>query len=100
MRTLLIKPQARLDLLEIWNYIAADNLAVANRVGEELDAAILDLAAMPGKGHQREEIKDSRVRVWAVYSYLIAYRFDDETLTIIRVVHGRRNLRKLIPKRS
>ena len=73
---------------------------VANRVGEELDAAILDLAALPGKGHQRPEIKDSRVRVWAVYSYLIAYRFDDDTITIVRVVHGRRNLRKLIPRRS
>jgi len=69
-------------------------------VGDELDAAILGLAEMPGKGHRRSEIKDSRVRFWAVYSYLIAYRFDEETITIVRVVHGRRNIRKLIPRRS
>ncbi len=100
MRKIFIKPRARLDLLEIWHYIAADNLAAALRVGDELDAAILDLAALPGKGHKRPEIKDSRVRVWAVYSYLIAYRFTEETMTIVRVVHGRRNIRKLIPKRS
>ena len=69
-------------------------------MGDELDAAILGLAEMPGKGHRRSEIKDSRVRFWTVYSYLIAYRFDEETITIVRVVHGRRNIRKLIPRRS
>jgi plasmid stabilization system protein ParE len=100
MRKLFIKPRARLDLLEIWHYIARDNLAAAIRVGDELDAAIMDLAAMPGKGHTRAEVKDSRVRFWSVYSYLIAYRFDEATITVVRVVHGRRNIRRLIPKRS
>ena len=100
MRKLFIKPRARLDLLEIWHYIAADNLAAAIRVGDELDAAILGLAAMPGKGHRRAEVKDARVRFWSVYSYLIAYRYDEETVTVVRVVHGRRNIGRLIPKRS
>jgi plasmid stabilization system protein ParE len=40
MRKLLFQPEARVDLLEIWRHIANDNIAVANRVGDELDAAI------------------------------------------------------------
>jgi plasmid stabilization system protein ParE len=33
-----------------------------------------------------------------VYSYVIAYRYDDEKLTVVRVVHGARNFRKLFRK--
>lgn len=99
MRQLFIKPRARLDLLEIWNYIAEENLVAANRVGEELEKAIFGLAAMPGKGHRRLDVKDSVIRFWSVYSYLIAYRYDDTTVTIVRVVHGRRNIRSLFRRR-
>ena len=53
MRKLLIQPQARLDLLEIWHYIAADSVENANRVEEKLEAAIRRLAEMPGKTRRR-----------------------------------------------
>jgi toxin ParE1/3/4 len=95
MRKLLIQPQARVDLLEIWHYIARDDLQIANRVGETLDAAIRGLLAMPGQGHTRTDVRNPKLRFWSVYSYVIAYRYDDETLTVVRVVHGRRNFRKL-----
>lgn len=62
MRKLLIRPQARLDLLEIWHYIARDNVTAANRVSERLDAEILGLLAMPGMGHRRADVKNSRYR--------------------------------------
>jgi toxin ParE1/3/4 len=100
MRTLLIKPQARLDLLEIWLYIADDSVPIAIRVGEEIEASIRGIVEMPAKGHVRSDVKDKRIRFWRVYSYMIAYRFDESSLTIIRVVHGRRNFRKLFRKRS
>ncbi len=50
---------------------------------------------MPGKGHTRADVRDVRYRFWSVYSYIIAYRFDEETVTIVRIVHGRRNVRKI-----
>jgi len=95
MRRLLIQPQARLDLLEIWQFIAEDSIVAANRVGEKLDAAIRGLQAMPGKGHCRSDVTHAQYRFWTVYSYVIAYRFDDETLLIVRIVHGHRDFRKL-----
>lgn len=100
MRTLQIRPRARLDLLEIWHYIAEENLTAAIRVGEEFETAIMGLVEMPGKGHGRGDVRDSRVRFWGVYSYLIAYRYDDEVVTILRVVHGRRNMRRLFRRQT
>lgn len=100
MRKLLILPRARLDLLEIWHYLAKESLPAAQRVGDELDAAIRDLVTMPGKGHKRSEAGDERIRFWSVYSYLIIYRYDDSQLTVVRVVHGKRDLKKLLRRRT
>jgi toxin ParE1/3/4 len=95
MRKLLIRPKARQDLLEIWHHIADDSVDAANRVGERLDSAIQGLREMPGKGHQRADVSGSKYRFWSVYSYVVAYRYDDAALTIVRVVHGKRDFRKL-----
>lgn len=51
MRRLLIQPQARVDLLEIWHYIANDSRENANRVSDRLDAAIRQIQRMPGPAH-------------------------------------------------
>lgn len=80
MRRLLIQPQARVDLLEIWHYIARDSRDIANRVSEELEAAIRQIQRMPGIGHFRQDVPDPQYRFWSVYSYIIGYRYDDETL--------------------
>src|SRR4051812_409574 len=95
MRKLLIMPQARVDLLEIWHHIAPDSIDAANKVADRLDAAIRGLVEMPGKGHRRADVRPPHYRFWSVYSYVIAYRYDEQTLTVVRVVHGRRNFRRL-----
>lgn len=95
MRKLRVRPQARLDLLDIWNHIARDDVQAANRVGDRIDDAILGLVRMPGKGHSRSDVKKNGYRSWKVYSYVIAYEYDDEHLTVVRVVHGRRDFRRL-----
>ena len=95
MRRAFIQPQARVDLLEIWRYIARDNISAANKVIDTIHEEIDGLAEMPGKGHRRADVRDQSYRFWRVYSYVIGYRFDDKTITIARVVHGRRNFRKL-----
>ena len=95
MRKLLILPQARVDLLEIWHHIAKDSITAANRVADKLDASIRQLVEMPGMGHQRADVRNPAYRFWGVYSYMIAYSYDDRALTIVRVVHGRRNFRRL-----
>jgi plasmid stabilization system protein ParE len=100
MRKIIIKTRARLDLLQIWHFIAADNLEAAIRVEKELEAEIRDLALLPAKGYRRKDVKNSRVRFWVLYSYLISYRYNDESLTVVRVIHGRRAIGKLIRKQD
>jgi toxin ParE1/3/4 len=98
MRKVVIRPQARLDLLEIWHHIAKNSIDAANRTSEKLTAAIRDLAPMPGKGHTRSDVDDPRYRFWAVKPYVIAYRYDDKTLTVERVVHGHRDFRRVFKR--
>ena len=95
MRRILIQPQARVDLLEIWHYIAPQSISAADKVIEKLKEGIDGLAQMPGKGHQRADVRNRRYRFWSVYSYVIGYLYDEETISIARVVHGHRNFRRL-----
>jgi toxin ParE1/3/4 len=92
---ILVRPQARLDLLEIWHHIAADSFEPANRMSEKLEQAIRDLGSMPGMGHRRSDVRNPAFRFWLVKPYAIAYRYDDKTLTVVRVLHGHRDFRGL-----
>jgi plasmid stabilization system protein ParE len=87
-----LTPQARTDLIAIWNYIAEDSPEKADRVLERLFAALSRLAQTPGMGHHRKDLADARHRFWTVYSYVIAYRDQTKPLEIIAIVHGARQL--------
>jgi plasmid stabilization system protein ParE len=84
--------------LEIWHDIAPDSLQNANRVSEKLEEAINELVRLPGQGHTRSDVKNPRLRLWSVFSHVIAYWYDDTSLTVERVVHGRRNFRRLFKR--
>ena len=97
MRRFRIRPQARLDLLEIWHYIAArGGLDAADRMVERLNEAIVAVTGMPGIGHERADVRNPKYRFWAVNPYVIAYFYDAKTLTVARVLHGARNFRRLL----
>ena len=46
-----VTPEARADLLDIWNYIAEDSIESADRVLARLYDAFTRLAEAPGMGH-------------------------------------------------
>jgi toxin ParE1/3/4 len=98
MRKLFVRPQARLDLLEVWHQIAADSPSTADKVFQRIESEIRDLMEMPGKGHWRSDVRDVRYGFWTVYSYVVAYRYDETTSTVVRVIHGRRDFRKLFKR--
>jgi len=97
VRSIVFAPQAEVDLLEIWHHIASTSPSAARMVDAEIDRAIRGLAEMPGKGHYRADVDDPRCRCWTVYSYVIIYRYDDSTLTVVKVVHGARDFGRLFP---
>jgi plasmid stabilization system protein ParE len=92
---------AEADLGEIIAYISRDDPAMALKILDQIERAIHKLAAVPGMGHLRPDITSRPVRFWAVHSWLIVYRVTRKRLEVIRIVHGARELTRLLePDRS
>ena len=88
------------DLNEIYEYIARDNPEAAERVRSEFYTAIQHLAKMPAAGHFRRDLTDKPVRFWRIRSYLIVYRPRTKPLEIVRVLHGARDVRRILKARE
>jgi toxin ParE1/3/4 len=93
-------PRARIDLAEIFSYIANDNLPAAERFVEAAEDAFAKLADMPGMGPEWGSKKRSLrgVRFWPIKgftNYLIFYRRLEDGVRILRVIHGARNIEKV-----
>jgi plasmid stabilization system protein ParE len=86
-------PEAEADLDDIWDYIAADNSAAANRVTAEIESALDNLVLFSGRGHRRPDLTSRPLRFIVVREYLIAYAPDERPLWVVAVIHGRRNPR-------
>jgi toxin ParE1/3/4 len=99
MTTFRLSPEASQDLTEIHEYIAQDNVDAADRVREELLGAMRRLAEMPGKGHRRMDLTRRPVLFWTVRSYQIIYAPGTQPLRIAAVLHGKRNIGRILRER-
>jgi plasmid stabilization system protein ParE len=89
-------PDARQDLLEIWEFIAERDLDAADRVEKEIEKAVKKLAVNPRLGHLRLDLTSKAVRFWPVYSYLIVYDPEARPLEVVRVLSGYRDIAALL----
>jgi toxin ParE1/3/4 len=99
----IVKARARLDLRNHWRYIARDNLPAADRLLDAAEETFELIAETPGIGSQRKFRKLADVRSRAVTgfrNYLIFYQTRGETVVIVRVLHGMRDLPKFFSKPS
>ena len=94
MKTIEIAPQARADLDEIRRWIAKDNASAAVDYLDGIRSILRRLADWPMSGLSREEIRPS-IRSFAYRSHLIFYKTTDAGISIVRVVHGRRELGRI-----
>jgi toxin ParE1/3/4 len=95
-----LAPQAAMDLFEIWRYLKEQTgVAVADRVESAILERLTFLAGTPGAGHYRKDLTDADVKFFSVYSYLIVYRPEKTPLQIVSVLHGRRDLEKILKNR-
>jgi toxin ParE1/3/4 len=86
-------PEAEIDLNDIWEYIAADNLDAADKVREEIRDAIDLLIASPHLGYRRTDWTSRPLRFKLVREYVIAYAPEKKPLWVVAVFHGRRSPR-------
>ena len=90
--------RALLDLQSIWDYIADDSVAAADRVIADLHQAFRQLAQMPASVMSAAISRFGGVLFWPVHSYLIIYT-DATPISIVRVLHASRDVRKLLTNR-
>lgn len=73
-------------------------METANRIENEILEAFADLAATPGKGHRRSDLTKRNVRFYTLYQYMVVYRVG-RSLGIVAVLHGKRDLKRILRKR-
>lgn len=91
-RAIVWSPESRADLRQIEAYIAASSPLNAQRVIERIREAATKLVDFPYAARMVPELQDAERRETFVHEYRLMYRVEDDTIHILRVVHGRRLL--------
>jgi len=87
--------QARNDVLDIWEYVARNNPAAADRLIRRLDVMIRRLAEQPRIGAAQDKYR-AGLRSFPVGNYVIFYEPIPTGIQVIRILHGARNWPELI----
>jgi plasmid stabilization system protein ParE len=93
---------AKTDIFDIWSYIAEQNENAANCVEHAIYDARPFLADGPLRGHLRPDLTPRPVRFWTLTRYLnytIVYRPETAPLQIIAVLHGKRDIQRILKQR-
>ena len=85
------RPLAEIDVLDIWDHIADDNPAAADRWVERLDTALKRLATQPLMGRARPELAPE-LRSFPFQRYVVFYVPRDDGVDVVRVLHSARDV--------
>jgi plasmid stabilization system protein ParE len=101
MSRYVLTTQAQEDLREIRDYILQEGgFRAARYVVSALVTSFRALVRTPGQGHKREDLTDrEELRFWPVFSYLVVYRTDKKFLTIVAIIHGKRDIKSVLTER-
>ncbi len=101
MTRVVIRPAAERDLEDIWLAIAPNNTRAATRLLRSIGKKIDLLADFPRLGTRRPDLRPG-MRMMVARPYLVLYAIHPDadgqvvaTVEVVRVVDGRRDLRRL-----
>jgi plasmid stabilization system protein ParE len=97
-----LTPLAKADIFDIWSYIADDNEDAANRVEQAIYEAFAFIAEAPSRGHSRPDLTTRSLRFWTLTrypNYTVVYRPETGPFQIVAVLHGKRNIRRILKQR-
>ena len=81
---------AKADLIDVWLFIAEDNMTAADTYIERLQHMCVLLAANPQMGVKRPQVAEG-ISSFAVDDYVIYYELQDKGITVLRVWHAARD---------
>jgi len=102
MSAFALTPRAKADIFDIWSYIATDSEDAANRVEEAIYDACMFVAEAPLRGHTRPDLTTRPLRFWTLTrypNYTAVYRPQTNPLEVVAVLHGKRNIRRVLKQR-
>jgi toxin ParE1/3/4 len=83
--------QAERDLVDLWLYVAEDSLRAADRLLDQIHAALQMLASHPQMGRRRDALRTG-LRSFPLGDYVIFYLPRDRGIVVVRVLSGYRDL--------
>lgn len=91
-------PVALDDLISIFDWIADDSTANADKFLRKLDQQMRNLENHPSLGRipRDERLKITGYRVLIIESYLVFYIVRDKKVEIHRIIHGSRHLDNIL----
>ena len=101
MRRYVLTAEAQKDLRDIRDYVLREGgFRVARYVVGSIVTALRSLTRTPGLGHRREDLSTrDELLFWTVFSYVIVYRTDKKTLTVLAILHGNRDVGQILKAR-
>lgn len=91
MKRVLFRPEAEADLLSIAVHIAQDSTDRARSFVARLRERCNQLSAHPLMGRPRDDLSDG-MRSIIERPYVLIYRVLDDTVEIVAILHGARDL--------
>ena len=91
MKRLRLTEVARRDLDDIWDSIAGDDIAAADRMIDGLYTLIGRLREFPSMGTVRDDLRFG-TRSFVHKKHLVFYTVTEDALIVLRVVYGGRDL--------
>lgn len=96
-----VHSRAKLDVLEIVDYLTSRSPQAALRFIDAIDATYARIRVMPRTGGRllwpdRQEQDWRAVRVLGFKNYVVYYRIDPESVHVVRVAHGSRDQESML----
>ena len=85
------RPLAAADILDIWDHIAEDTVAAADRWVDRLDEKLHLIATQPLMGRARDELL-AKLRSFPFGRYVIFYLPSEDGIDVVRVLHSARDV--------
>jgi plasmid stabilization system protein ParE len=93
--------EAVLDIDAIWLYLLEKkDLETADRIVTDLFKGFYKLADNSRIGHRRADLTSRRVLFYKVFSYLVIFEPERRPLQILAVLHGKRNVSRILKQRA
>ena len=100
MESFKLTDDAIFDIDAIWLYLLnKEGVETADRIVTELFKGFDKLAAIPNSGHRRADLTNRQVLFYKIFSYLVIYQPGTKPLQILGVLHGKRNVSRILKER-